>query len=196
MKTRLILASLLTLVSFSLFAQEEEKAPVKKYGFKSAIVKLSTDMMGQVVESTAYIDDYGAKECQKTKMSIPGMGDIESGSIMKDGKAWSVNYTMKQVQEVDLSSTQQINFLELTDELRKKYNIQEVGTEKFLDKECTVYTLETEAQGLKAKVKAWLYKGLTIKSETEVSGMKIVAAATEFKEDAMVLPQVFDVPKF
>lgn len=195
MKTRLILASLLTLATFSLFAQEE-KEPVKKYGFKSAIIKLSSDVMGQAVESTVYIDDYGAKECQKVKVSIPGMGDIETATIMKDGKAWSVNYTMKQVQEVDMSANEKLNFLELTDEVRKQYNIQEVGVEKVLDLECKVYTLENEAQGVKAKIKGWIYKGMTLKSVTEAAGMTISVVPVEFKENAIVLPQVFDVPKY
>lgn len=195
MKTRLILASLLTLATFSLFAQEE-KEPVKKYGFKSAIIKLSSDVMGQAVESTVYIDDYGAKECQKVKVSIPGMGDIETATIMKDGKAWSVNYTMKQVQEVDMSANEKLNFLELTDEVRKQYNIQEVGVEKVLDLECKVYTLENEAQGVKAKIKGWIYKGMTLKSVTEAAGMTISVIPVEFKENAIVLPQVFDVPKY
>ncbi|MBO6221619.1 MAG: hypothetical protein J6N46_06765, partial [Bacteroidales bacterium] len=70
------------------------------------------------------------------------------------------------------------------------------GKEKVLDFDCDVYTLETEAEGMTAKLKVWCYKGFTLKSETELMGMKIITAVTEFKEDAMVLPQVFDVPKF
>lgn len=194
MKTRFILASLLLLVTASLSAQDNE--PVKKYGFKSAIVKISTDMMGQKIESTAYIDEYGAKECQKLKLDIPGMGSMESGTIAKDGKTWSVNYTMKQVQEVPVNPGDQPNFNDLTDEMKEKFKIKEVGTDKVLDKDCIVYTLETETQGMLAVMKVWCYKGLSLKSETEVSGMKIVAVATDFKEDAIVLPQVFEVPKY
>lgn len=182
------------LAAFSMAAQDNE--PVKKYGFKSAIVKISTEMMGQTIESTAYIDDYGAKEAQKVKMEVPMMGSVESGSIVKDGKAWSVNYTMKQVQEVPYNPDEQPSFFNISDEAKKKFNIKEVGTGKVLDKDCIIYTLDTEAQGMKATMKVWCYKGMSLKSETEVSGMKIVATATEFKEDAMVLPQVFDVPKY
>ena len=194
MKAKALLTSIMMLAAVTLFAQEEN-APVKKYGFKSAIVKLATDVMGQKVESTAYIDEYGAKECQKTKVDVPGMGSVESATISKDGKTWSVNYTLNQVQEMDINPADQPNFLNLTDEAKKKFKIQEVGTEKVLDKDCIVYTLETEAQGMTAKLKVWVYKGFTMKTETEVMGMKIAAVATEFKEDAMVLPQVFDVPK-
>ena len=194
MKTKFLFASLLILVSLGLTAQDKEA--VKKYGFKSAIVKISTDMMGQKVESTAYIDDYGAKECQKMKLDIPGMGSMETGTISKDGKNWSVNYTMKQVQELDVNAADQPNFNDLTDEVKAKYNIQSVGKEKFLDLDCEVYTLETEAQGITAKLKVWAYKGFALKTITEASGMVITSTATEFKEDAVVLPQVFDVPKY
>ncbi|MBO5634260.1 MAG: hypothetical protein J5907_02435 [Bacteroidales bacterium] len=194
MKTKFLLASLLMLVSLGLTAQEN--APVKKYGFKSAIAKISTDMMGQKVESTAYVDEYGAKECQKAKVEVPGMGAVETGSIVKDGKSWSINYTMKQVQEVEIKPEDQPNFLNITEEAKKKFKIQEAGKEKVLDFDCDVYTLETEAEGMTAKLKVWCYKGFTLKSETELMGMKIITAVTEFKEDAMVLPQVFDVPKF
>ncbi|MBR1927141.1 MAG: hypothetical protein IJ840_05270 [Bacteroidales bacterium] len=194
MRTKFLFASLLMLISLGVYAQEE--TPVKKYGFKSAIVKLSTDMMGQTVQSTAYVDDYGAKESQKIKMSVPGMGEMESGSIIKDGKAWSVNYTMKQVQEVDLGEIKQPNFLDLSEDMMKEFNIQEVGTGKVLDKDCVIYTMETETQGMTAKLKVWCYKGFTLKSVTDISGMTITATATDFQEDVMVLPQVFDVPKY
>ena len=192
MKTKFLLASLLMLASAGLYAQDGNE-PVKKYGFKSAIVKYTTDIMGQKVESTTYIEDFGAKECQKVKMDVPGMGEMETAVITKDGKSWAVNYAMKSVQE---NPVNQPNFSKLTDEDIKKYNIKEVGKDTFLDKECVVYTMENEAQGMKANIKVWTYKGLGLKQETDISGMKITATATEFTEDATVLPQVFDIPKF
>ncbi len=184
---------LLLLATVGLFAQEENKEPVKRYGFKSAIVKYTTELMEQKIESTTYIDEFGNKECQKVKMAVPGMGEMESAVITKDGKSWAVNYAMKSVQESPLN---QPNFNELPEDDIKKYNIKEVGKEKFLDKECTVYTMENEAQGMKAKIKVWAYKGLGLKQETDISGMKITAVATDFQEGAAVLPQMFDVPKF
>ena len=194
MKAKAILASLLMLVAVGLSAQE--KAPVKKYGFKSAIAKFATEVMGQAVESTIYIDEYGAKECQKAKVEIPGMGTMDSGVISKEGKTWNVNYTMKQVQEVAINPGDQPNFLDLNEETRKKFKIEEVGQEKVLDYDCTVYTLVTTSGEISANAKLWVYKGLPMKTETEAMGMKVTNVVTEFKEDAMVLPQVFDVPKF
>ena len=84
----------------------------------------------------------------------------------------------------------------MDDKMVEKFKVKEVGKEKVLDKDCTVYTLETETQGMKANMKVWIYKGLAMKSETSISGMTITAEVVEFEEDAMVLPQLFDIPKF
>ena len=122
MKARFSIACLLMLAcfSFSALAQEEEKAPAKKYGFKSAIVKLSTDVMGQKITSTTYIDDFGAKECQKTKVSVPGAGEIEAATIMKDGKVWAVDYSSKKVLDMTGKTDTPPNFLELDEESVRK----------------------------------------------------------------------------
>ncbi|MBQ6287213.1 MAG: hypothetical protein IJK73_06105 [Bacteroidales bacterium] len=198
MKARFSIACLLMLAcfSFSALAQEEEKAPAKKYGFKSAIVKLSTDVMGQKITSTTYIDDFGAKECQKTKVSVPGAGEIEAATIMKDGKVWAVDYSSKKVLDMTGKTDTPPNFLELDEESVKKYELQEVGKETVLDKECTVYTMKEEVQGMKVDRKVWIYKGLMLKQETSAVGMKIKATVIELQEDAAVLPQVFDIPNF
>ena len=193
MKTKLLFTSLLLLATFGLSAQDGDKEAVKRYGFKSATAKYVTSVMGQKVESTTFIDDYGALECQRTKMDVPGMGEVESAVITREGKVYSVNYALKSIQTIPL---EQPNFLDLTEEAVAKYKIKEVGKEEFLDRECTVYTMESEAQGMKTNIKVWVYKGLGLKQETTLSGMKIVALATELKEDAMILPQVFNVPEF
>ena len=191
MRTKFFFTSLLLLASVSLFAQNDKA--VKRYGFQSAIVQMTTDVMGQKVASTVYVDEYGAKECQKTKIEVPGMGEVESALIIKGNETWAVNYSLKSVQAAPLD---QPNFVSLSDEMVKKYTIQEVGKEKVLEKDCTVYNMESEAQGMKAKIKVWVYKGFALKQETEISGVKIVAQATEFNEGAMVLPQLFEVPSF
>ena len=143
MKAKYLLLSLLLLVPFFASAQDVAQ-PVKKYGFKSAIVKSTTDMMGQVIEMTGYIEEYGALECQKVSIDLPGMGSVETAVINKDGKAWTVNYTMKQVEET--TPEEQVNFLELSDEDVEKYKIKEIGKEVLLGKECIKYSVENEVQ--------------------------------------------------
>ena len=70
MKAKAILASLLMLVAVGLSAQE--KAPVKKYGFKSAIAKFATEVMGQAVESTIYIDISMKRQGKSSKLRKSG----------------------------------------------------------------------------------------------------------------------------
>ena len=193
MKAKSLLLSLLLLVSLGAYAQDAAQG-AKKYGFKSAITKMNTDMMGQTIETTGYIDNYGALECQKVTMDVPGMGKFETAVISKEGKSWQVNYTMKQVEETPVQ--EQVNFLEISDADVEKYKIKEIGKETLLGKEGTGYSVENEVQGMKANLTVSVYKGIAFKTVTEVQGYKIVITMTEFQEDAMVLPQVFDIPKF
>lgn len=189
MKKLTVLAVLLT-VTFAAMAQE---AP-KKYGIKSGIARTVTEVMGQKMEAMAYFDDYGALEASKTKTSVPGMGEMEIATISKEGKMYMVNYTNEQVQEMPQQET--INYLNLTEDVIKKYKIQEVGKEMIGERECIKYTQEISQMGQTAAVTAWVYKGFTLKAVTKMGGMEVVVEVVEFTEDAYVLPQTFEVPSF
>ena len=168
----------------------------KKFAIKSGMAKTTTEVMGQTQQVTLYFDNYGALQCSKTKASVQGMGDLEMATIIKDGKTWMVNYTMKQVQEIPAEAQEDIDFNNLTEEIKTKYNVREAGTEELLGKTCTKYTYEAVIQGQKAKGSAWVYKGFPLKSIVSVAGMEIKSEVTEFLENILVMPQTFDVPKF
>ena len=171
------------------FAQEQ----TAKYEIKSGIVKTVTDMMGQKVEGTLYFDNYGAQEATVTKMATPA-GEMEVSTIVKDGKTYMVNKTIKQVQELPVPES--INYLDITDSAREQYKIAEAGTEEILGKECTKYTEVVEQMGQKLNATVWVWKGFPIKTEMEIQGMKITTEVVEFTENAIVLPYVFEVPTF
>lgn len=167
---------------------------VKKYEMKSGIAKMKMSVMGQAIESTVYFDDYGALEATKSKISMPGAGDIETMTITKDGKAYVVIPSMKQVQEQPLPES--INYLALTDEVVAKNKIEKVGTDTVCGKECVKYTASVTEQGQSATSTVSVYKGFPMKSVTAVSGMEIVTEVTEFTEDAFVIASMFEVPKY
>ena len=100
--------------------------PVKKYEMKSGIAKMKTTLMGQDVESTLYFDDYGALEATKSKISVPGAGEIETTTITRDGRNYIVIPSMKQVQEQPV--TEAIKYIALTDEMISRNKIEKVGT--------------------------------------------------------------------
>ena len=170
-----------------------QEAP-KRYEIKSGIAKSVTDMMGQKIEATAYFDNYGALETSKTKMSVPGVGEMEIATITKDGKTFVVNYSQKNVQETPAQES--INYLALTDEVIGQYKIKEIGKETLGDKECTKYSQEVSQMGQKAAITTWVWKGFVLKSVTAVAGVEIVSEVVEFTPDAYILPQTFEVPTF
>lgn len=166
----------------------------KKYDIKSGIVKSVTAVMGQNTEAVQYFDNYGAIETSKTKMNVPGAGEIEVATISKDGKTYVVNYTNKQVQEVPAQES--INYLALSDEIIAQYKIKEIGKETVAGKECIKYSEEISQMGQTFAATVWVWKGLPMKSVIAAGGMEIVTEVTEITENAYILPQTFEVPAF
>lgn len=190
MMKRLFAIALLLCVAVAATGQEA----VKKYEMKSGIAKMKMSLMGQAVESTVYFDDYGALEATKSKISMPGMGDIETTTISKGGKTYVVIPSMKQVQEQPVQEG--INYIALTDEVIAKNKIEKVGTDIVCGKECIKYTAEVTEQGQKATSIVSVYKGFPLKSVTSVSGIEIVTEVIEFTEDAFVIDLLFEVPVY
>ena len=71
MNVKLLLEIFFLLISTVLIAQEA------KYELKSAIIKKETVAMGQKLESTWYIDDYGKKESSETVMKVGGVAGVD-----------------------------------------------------------------------------------------------------------------------
>ena len=164
------------------------QAPAKKYGVKSGTVTVVTDMMGEKIENTSYFDDYGAKEV--TEMNMMGM---KMTQLTRDGKMYIINAAEKQVQE--MPAQESVNYLNLTPEVIKKYNVKEVGKETIAGKECIKYTAEIEQMGQKAKVEVSVWQGYAMKSKIDMGGFGISTQVKEIKEGP-VDAKLFEIPKF
>lgn len=184
----------LTLLAVTIVAMAQE-AP-KSFEIKSGIAKINTTLMGQVAESTTYFDNYGAISVTKSKTSVPGSGEIEVSTITKDGKNYIVIPAMKQVREAPVNVEEVINYLQLTDEVREKFKIKELGTETVCGKECTKYSEEITQQGQKASATVCVWKGFPMKTIIAFAGLEITTEVVEFTEDAFILPQTFEIPSF
>ena len=161
----------------------------KYYGIKSGTIKVEMDMMGQTIPSTIYFDDYGAK--QATSINMMGM---EMTQINKDGKMYLVNKGEKSVQEMP-QQQEQINYLNLTDEIKAKYKIKEVGKETVAGKECTTYTVEVSQMGQTVKTTVSVWNGIAMKTVADAGGFSMSQKVTEVKE-APVDAAIFEIPKF
>ena len=161
----------------------------KYYGIKSGTIKIEMDMMGQTIPSTIYFDDYGAK--QATSISMMGM---DMTQINKDGKMYLVNKGEKSVQEMP-QQQEQINYMNLTDEIKAKYKIKEVGKETVAGKECTTYTVEVSQMGQTVKTTVSVWNGIAMKTVADAGGFSMSQKVTEVKE-APVDAAIFEIPKF
>ncbi len=164
-----------------------------KYEIKSAIIKKVSTVMGQKVESTVYIDDYGQKEMSETVMNAGGT-EKHILTIMNGDSLVTVDMDMKTAQIVKLPQ-KPVNYLKISDEDKEMYKLQELGEENVLDKSCKKYSLEVNQGGQTAQVTTWVWKGIPLKSETSVGGMNMTEEVTEIQEGAEVPADKFVVPE-
>ena len=172
-------------------------AQEKRYGIESAILKKSSVMMGQTIPSIQYFADYGRKESNETFMNMQGQM-FTVFTLMKDGYVYSANLAVKQGQKINLASMddyKNVNYLNLTDEVKKKYNIKEAGAEQLLGKDCKKYELTVTAQGQTINATVWIWQGLSLKSSVSVMGNTITEEVTEIMEGKEIAKEKFELPE-
>jgi len=87
-----------------------------------------------------------------------------------------------------------VNFLALTDEVKKKHQIQANGIEQILDKPCNRYEMIYTAQGQSVKATVWIWQGLTLKSRMNMGGTSAEEEAIEIQESVAIAPEKFVLP--
>lgn len=164
-----------------------------KYEIKSGIVKKVSNVMGQKVESILYFDDYGKMEAVETTVNVAGtekhMRTLDEGNSIA-----SIDLDAKTVQRMEKPDKLD-NFLTLTDEQKEKYKYQELGEETFLDRPCKKVSLELTEMGQTFQGTLWLWKGIPLKTETQVGGTTVVEEAVEVQENVEVPAEKFTVPE-
>lgn len=165
----------------------------KKYPFKSAIITyaVSGNTKGQ---KQLYIDDYGYREAaySQTKMKFMGVEetenkvsiligsdivevDIENNTATKTSNPFAAAYA-KEIGK---------DYIELGENALTTMGFKKTGMESILGKNCTIW------EGMS---KLWVWKGLTLKSETKMMGMTIKEIATNIEIDAKVSQNKFELP--
>ncbi len=171
------------------------------YAIKSGYVKykLTGNTKGT---KELWWDDYGRKEKKitksKTVTSMFGMTSEEKEHILeitKDGIAYIINYEENTNSKMRLPNYGQTPQNDLTEEEQEKLAEQTIkslggeklGNEKVLSYDCKVYSL--------MGMKTWVYKGVTLKMEGELLGIKTKETAVEFKPKKSISSSEFDLPK-
>ena len=189
MKTKLFLATLLLLSVFALSAQE------KRYEIKSAIMTKTIDMMGQKVDGVQYIDDYGSKESAVVNMPMQGVPGafIHVRTINKGDTVITVNLELKTGNKAALPE-KPVNYLNLTEEVKSKYNFKELEKEEVAGKLCNKYSLEVSQMGQQVLTTVCVWKGIVLKSVISAAGISMTELATDIQENVMVDAENFSIP--
>ena len=189
---KLVLIMMAVVIIVTSFAQE------KRYGIESAILKkksvIKRDMMEQIITSTHYIADYGMKESIEIVMNMQGT-EVLVFSVMKDGYMYNSNMTTKQGTKTMIDSNQTVNYLNLTDEAKKKHQLEENGNEQFLGKDCKKYILNVTTQGQTVQVTMLIWQGIVLKATMNMSGNTTIEEVTEIQEGVNIQREKFELPQ-
>jgi hypothetical protein len=174
-------------------AVTETATPKGKYAIKSGIVQYKTEMMGMEVMQTLTFDDYGKKEATDVEMEMMGV-KMHTVNLTKDGFIYNLDMVKKtgtKSPEVNIANAS-IDFENLTEEMVKEMDLKKLGTEEFLGKTCEKMSIDNKKMGMKGTF--LVYKGLALKSETDLGSMKMNLLAEKFEENPTIPAEKFEVP--
>ena len=188
----LVIALLLSLTSCSQNSKQE-KSSYKKYPFKSAIIEyvVSGNSTGT---KTTYIDDYGYKQAEisETTTKIMGFKTKEKKEVITVGsEIYTVDHETNKVVKTNNPFAEKYaknvgeDYIKTGEDVLIALGFQKSGTETILGKKCTIW---------KGMNTIWSWKGLVLKSETNIMGMKIAETATNIKTDIKVPSNKFKTP--
>lgn len=180
----------------AVFAQ----STVNRYKVKSGIVeyKITGTQSGR---ETLYFDKFGKREAtySNTKISFGGFSqETNTMALLKGKYQYNIDLDKKTGNKIDNPFLQQMNQSaaeqgkDLTDageEMMKQMGGKKIGTEMFLGKKCDVWEIK------QMSTKVWVYKGIALKTESNMAGMKMTKVATSFQENVKIPEIKFTIPK-
>ena len=198
MKKVILLMLIITFVVFSFLTAARNK----RYAIKSAhiVYELTGNISG---EKEIWFDDYGLKyfEEEKSTTTIKMFGitseEKEHTIVIHDGETlYDIDMITKTGYKGTLPEMSHLRDMaqnmteaeqkKLKDNVMNSLGGKELGTEKFMGKNCEVM----EVMG----VKSWIYNGITLKSEGNIMGVETKETATKFQENINVSATKFHPP--
>ncbi len=172
--------------------EAKKDIPKGRYALKSAIVEMKTEVMGFAQKHVLMFDNYGSTERTDITGNILGQKS-HNININKDGYVYSIDMIRKTGSKMKIpTKSGEIDFENLGAEIAKEMNIKKVGTETFLGKSCDKYTIDDKKLKMKGSYLVW--KGISLKTDMTVMGMKSVIVATKIDENPTITNDKFEVP--
>jgi hypothetical protein len=195
--------------------QSEKQDPkLKRYEVKSGIIHYKSSVSGKVMGSVitgsgtedVYFKDWGAielietKATQTTNTNIFGQKSTETTNThtiakLNNGESYHVDFDKKQIflrrdMAMDMTKVFQPNADagKVGKDMLEGMGGKKIGNEKFLGYDCEVWDIMGGKQ--------WMYKGVVLKLEMTVMGIKTVKEATSAKFGVTVADKYFKLPDF
>lgn len=165
--------------------QDSKKAApkMKRYGIKKACIEY--ELSGtQTGKETLYIGDWGWLEAKYTQTQIEVMGFTQktnTATFVEGTWIYTVdldNKTGTKTENTMLKALQGQDIEEVGKRILIDMGGEKVGSETLLgDKVCEMWEVKNIG------TKTWLWKGIPLKTETNMMGMKMSSVATKIKFD-------------
>ena len=175
-------------------------APKGQYEFKSGILEMETVMPGGMGTTTMKItfDDYGKQKMTETTMAMSMGGHTmnnTSKSLVKEDYVYTWSGMSKTGMKFKLDPTKldpkkDMDISKMTEEMKAKMHLKEIGNETIDGKDCKVFSYEVEAM----KGKLWLWKQLPLQTEMTMGDKTITSKYKSFQENPSIPAGTFDVP--
>lgn len=172
---------------------DEDVDPSKKFGVEKGSMEFKMGTMGMQSNMEMYWRNDGKETATITTMNMMGI-QTTSYTIIKSDYVYTWDDMTKMGTKVKIDmdlNNQAINYNNLDKDFMDEYNMKEEGTEEIMGKTCKVFTMNH--QGVNSKT--WVWKGIGLKSETTVAGIKTSLEVTKIEEGVEPPAEVFEIPE-
>ncbi len=185
--------------------QGELDTKMKRYDVKSGIIEYKISTEGSVMgfkisgEGTKKVifKDWGAVELVEERKTEDNMGQkSETHNLNKfdNGYTYTVNFEQKKIYKGNQKGmfntfiTTHENMAEAGKSMLESMGGKKVGEEKIQSYECKIWEIMGQ--------KVWLYKGLSLRVEVDVMGIKTIEEATQINLNCPVRSEDLKLPNF
>ena len=172
---------------------DKTKTDVRKVDLKSAIIHMTSSVMGLSQSIIVYMDDYGKKQATEVTQELLGK-KIHQYSVNDSLYIYSFNPEEKKGQKakIDENNPDDINFNSITREMAQRFHLRKKGTATVIGKKCDVYAVDFA--GTKLQATFYIWKGIPLKTESTVSGISVKMEATKIEENVPIAAEKFQIP--
>jgi hypothetical protein len=167
-----------------------------RYKLKAALIEYEIDMMGIKAKSTLYFKDYGKFQCVEASMEMMGVSSVNR-TLEIDGYTYTLKMDQKTgskiksvVNKEDMDPNE-MDFDNLSDEIKTKYKIVEKGNQEVAGKNCKVFGMTIEGQ----EATFYVWNNIPVKYEMNQNNMTMIMKAIRIEENPSFPAGIFDVPK-